>query len=102
VVRYIADDVLVMYLGLVMEHAPKEQLFTAPKHPYTQALLAATPSIERTAEKRHALRGDPPSPLAPPPGCVFASRCPLVFDRCRTERPQLRHIEGRQVACHLA
>ena len=103
VVRHIADDVLVMYLGLAMEQGPKEPIFARPLHPYTQALLASTPGI-RPAERSQRLLtdGELPSPLAPPPGCVFSTRCPHAIERCRVERPVLRPLEGRAVACHLA
>ncbi|HQR21969.1 MAG TPA: peptide ABC transporter ATP-binding protein [Burkholderiaceae bacterium] len=101
VVRHIAEDVLVMYLGLVMEQGPKERIFSAPRHPYTQALLASTPGMGLD-RSRAVLKGELPSPLAPPPGCVFSTRCPLADDRCRTERPPLRPLDGRLVACHYA
>ncbi len=101
VVRHIAEDVLVMYLGLAMEQGPKARIFDTPLHPYTQALLACTPGLG-AAERRTVLKGELPSPLAPPPGCVFSTRCPHATDRCRTERPELRPLDGRQVACHYA
>ncbi len=103
VVRHITHDVLVMYLGLAMEQGPKERIFTRPLHPYTQALLASTPGIS-AAERRHRipLTGERPSPLAPPAGCVFSTRCPHAIDRCRAERPALRPVDGRRVSCHLA
>jgi dipeptide transport system ATP-binding protein len=103
VVRHIADRVLVMYLGLAMEQGPKERIFGRPLHPYTQALLASTPGIdtvERTS--RFVPQGELPSPLAPPPGCVFSTRCPHAIERCRVERPVPRELDGRDVACHLA
>jgi dipeptide transport system ATP-binding protein len=103
VVRHIAHDVLVMYLGLAMEQGPKAKIFGQPLHPYTQALLASTPGLvhgERT--QRIVLKGERPSPLDPPPGCVFSTRCPHVIERCRKERPAPRPVEGRLVACHLA
>jgi dipeptide transport system ATP-binding protein len=103
VVRHIAHDVLVMYLGLAMEQGPKERIFAQPLHPYTQALLASTPGIpgvDRT--ERIVLKGERPSPLNPPSGCVFSTRCAYAVERCRQERPALRPMEGRQVACHLA
>ncbi|MDH5208877.1 MAG: ABC transporter ATP-binding protein [Burkholderiaceae bacterium] len=101
VVRHIADDVLVMYLGLAMEQGPKARIFAAPLHPYTQALLASTPGLG-SAERRIVLRGELPSPLAPPSGCVFSTRCPHADERCRAERPVLRPLDGRLVACHYA
>jgi dipeptide transport system ATP-binding protein len=104
VVRHIANDVLVMYLGRPMEQAPKEQLFAHPRHPYTRVLLAATPSVD--PGHRHAaatiVKGELPSPLNPPPGCVFASRCPYVQARCTEERPEFRPLDGHLVACHFA
>jgi dipeptide transport system ATP-binding protein len=101
VVRHIADDVLVMYLGLVMEQGPKARIFGAPLHPYTQALLASTPGMGLD-RSRAVLKGELPSPLAPPSGCVFSTRCPLADQRCRAERPPLRPLDGRLVACHYA
>ena len=101
VVKYIAHDVLVMYLGLVMEYGDKDRIFSKPLHPYTRVLLAATPQVGGMRRERLPTQGELPSPLDPPAGCVFSTRCPLVIDRCRTERPALRIAEGRQVACHL-
>ena len=101
VVRHIAEDVLVMYLGLAMEQGPKARIFGAPLHPYTQALLASTPGLGLD-RSRAVLKGELPSPLAPPPGCVFSTRCPRADDRCRAERPPLRPLDGRLVACHYA
>jgi dipeptide transport system ATP-binding protein len=102
VVRHIAHDVLVMYLGLAMEQGAKEQIFGRPLHPYTRALLASTPGITAAERpERIVLSGELPSPLNPPPGCVFSTRCPHAIERCRTERPALRQLDGRQVSCHL-
>jgi dipeptide transport system ATP-binding protein len=101
VVRYIAHDVMIMYLGLALEHGPKEKIFARPLHPYTQALLTATPGMGRV--RKHVVpKGELPSPLDPPKGCVFSTRCPFVTDRCRVERPALRKLDGRLVACHYA
>jgi len=103
VVRHIAHDVLVMYLGLAMEQGPTGRIFARPLHPYTQALLASVPAMAGTA--RHArvrLPGELPSPLNPPRGCVFSTRCPHAIDLCRHERPEPRPLDGRAVACHLA
>ena len=102
VVEHVAHDVLVMYFGRVVESGPKSNLFAQPMHPYTQALMSATPSL-RAADRRQRIpiHGEPPSPLAPPPGCAFASRCPRAEARCRSETPLLREIGDRQVACHL-
>ena len=102
VVRYIAHEVLVMYLGLAMEQGEKERIFGRPLHPYTQALLASTPALGGVRKTRIALTGELPSPLNPPAGCVFSTRCPHAIDRCHAERPALRSLDGRQVACHLA
>jgi dipeptide transport system ATP-binding protein len=103
VVRHIAHEVLVMYLGLAMEQGPKERIFARPLHPYTQALLASTPGMAGIPRsQRIVLKGERPSPLNPPPGCVFSTRCAYAIDRCRTERPAPQALEGRMVACHLA
>jgi len=102
VVRHIAHEVLVMYLGHVMEQGPKEAIFSRPAHPYTQALLASTPGVGGRNVQRIVLKGELPSPLKPPSGCVFSSRCPYAVDRCRAERPLPRLFEGRIVACHFA
>ena len=102
VVRYIAHDVLVMYLGLAMEQGPKERIFARPLHPYTRALLASTPALPGVHRERIVLTGELPSPLNPPAGCVFSTRCPHADDRCRAERPAPRPLDGRQVACHHA
>jgi dipeptide transport system ATP-binding protein len=104
VVRHIAHDVLVMYLGHAVEQGEKKTIFAQPLHPYTQALLASTPGIVGTgaAKKRIVLTGELPSPLSPPGGCVFSTRCPHVVAQCHSERPPLRELSGRQVACHLA
>ena len=103
VVRHIADDVLVLYLGRTAEHAPKQSLFARPRHPYTRALLAATPSVDPSERKRtEVVRGELPSPLNPPPGCAFATRCPHADARCTAEAPALRPLDGHLVACHHA
>ncbi len=102
VVEHVAQDVLVMYFGRIVESGSKTTVFAQPLHPYTQALMSATPAL-RAADRRLRIpiHGEPPSPLAPPPGCAFASRCPRAEARCRSEAPLLRDIGGRQVACHL-
>ena len=104
VVRHIADEVLVMYLGHAVEQGPKQAIFSRPQHPYTQALLASTPAIVGSgpATQRRVLTGELPSPLDPPSGCVFSTRCPYAIARCRVERPILRQVKMRLVACHLA
>jgi dipeptide transport system ATP-binding protein len=104
VVRHIAHDVLVMYLGQTVEQGDKGRIFAQPLHPYTRALLGATPGLvgSGAAVPRTVLKGELPSPLNPPPGCVFSTRCPQATERCRAERPALRELAGRQLACHLA
>lgn len=105
VVQHISDRVIVMYLGKVMEEADKHDLFSHPRHPYTKALLSAVPvpdpKIGRTRE-RIILKGDLPSPVNPPAGCVFNTRCWKAQDRCRTEVPQLMQIgTNHRIACHF-
>jgi dipeptide transport system ATP-binding protein len=100
VVRQIADKVMVIYLGNAVELGGRESIFGRPQHPYTQALLSATPVADPAAKRtRILLSGEPPSPFAPPPGCAFHTRCPLAFDRCRVEKPPLELKQGREVAC---
>ncbi len=101
VVEHIADDVLVMYLGKMVEHGTREQVFTQPLHPYTRALFASTPRIDPVQrQQKMMLPGELPSPLAPPPGCAFNNRCPHATERCRQEVPLPQSFEGRLVACH--
>jgi peptide/nickel transport system ATP-binding protein/oligopeptide transport system ATP-binding protein len=105
VVRHISDRVAVMYLGRIVEMAATETLFGHPAHPYTRMLLASVPSAEarRGTRRRTVLLGEPPSPLAPPPGCPFHPRCPDAIERCRVELRLLRPIgNGHTAACHLA
>ena len=100
VVRHIADEVMVIYLGNAVELGERAAIFDRPQHPYTQALLSATPVADPTAERqRILLSGEPPSPFAPPPGCAFHPRCRLAFDRCSVEKPPLERKQGRDVAC---
>jgi dipeptide transport system ATP-binding protein len=102
VVRHIADEVMVMYLGRPVEQGPREQIFDDPLHPYTQALLSATPVADpsRKKEQRIILAGELPSPIDPPTGCSFNPRCPRAFGRCRVERPEMERVEKVRVACH--
>ena len=105
VVRHIAHDVLVMYLGHAVEQGPKDRLFARPLHPYTQALLASTPGLvgaNGLRRERTVLQGELPSPLNPPAGCVFSTRCAYATERCRAERPLQRLLDARLVACHHA
>ena len=103
VVRHIANDVMVMYLGRTVEHGSRDRIFNDPKHPYTRALLSSTPSTDpRQKRQRLPVMGELPSPLNPPPGCHFHRRCPFAIDRCKVEYPELREVEGRLVACHRA
>ena len=103
VVRHIADTVMVMYAGKAVEQGPKDAIFTRPLHPYTQALLASTPSLRRGRRAaRSVASGEPPSPLAPAGGCAFRARCPRAIERCATEVPVPAEIGGVRVACHRA
>jgi dipeptide transport system ATP-binding protein len=103
VVRHIAQDVMVMYLGRVVEHAKSAELFRGPQHPYTRALLSATPMARANAKRdRIVLKGELPSPLSPPPGCTFHPRCPLAFDKCKVVSPVLASNGVDLVACHAA
>ena len=102
VVEHIADRILIMYLGRIVESAPTEALFRAPNHPYTQALLAEVPRLDQRKRRFTPVTGEIPSPLAPPGGCHFHPRCPHAMERCRREAPVLREIApGRLSACHL-
>jgi oligopeptide/dipeptide ABC transporter ATP-binding protein len=105
VVRHISDRVAVMYLGKFMELSSQVDLYRSPLHPYTQALLSAVPIPDPEIESQRAvmvLKGEVPSPINPPPGCVFNPRCPLAFDRCSLDVPELNDVGGGHlVACHL-
>ena len=102
VVEHISDRIYIMYLGRVVESAPTEELFGAPNHPYTQALLREVPRLEARHSSFLPIEGEIPSPLDPPDGCHFHPRCPHATERCRQEAPRLREIApGRHSACHL-
>jgi len=103
VVRYLADEVLVMYLGTAVEMGTRAAIFSTPRHPYTQALLSATPSTDPAAKRRRIiLRGELPSPFAPAVGCVFHPRCPLAIERCRSEAPPMAGPVTQRAACWVA
>ena len=105
VVQHMCDRIAVMYMGKIVEFADRLSLFNTPLHPYTIALLSAVPSVDaerRARTRKILLTGEPPNPISPPPGCRFASRCPVAEARCRTEPPPLREVRpGHRVACHL-
>ncbi|MEC5206293.1 MAG: peptide ABC transporter ATP-binding protein [Vogesella sp.] len=103
VVEHVADDLMVMYLGRAVEVGTKEVIYDKPLHPYTQALLSATPSIhEEDRRVKIKIQGELPSPLNPPTGCAFHKRCPYASERCSKDVPELRTVLGREVACHHA
>ena len=102
VVEHLSDRIIIMYLGRIVESSPTGELFAAPNHPYTKALLAEVPDIAVRRKSFVAIKGEIPSPLDPPPGCHFHPRCPHALARCREERPALKEIApGRWSACHL-
>jgi peptide/nickel transport system ATP-binding protein len=103
IVEHMTHRVAVMYLGKIAETGAKRQIFARPRHPYTEALLSAVPKPDPLAKRdRIMLKGDVPSPINPPKGCRFHTRCPYAFDRCRVDEPQLREVErGHEAACHL-
>jgi oligopeptide transport system ATP-binding protein len=104
VVRHVSDVVAVMYLGKIVEQGNADDIYGNPQHPYTQALLSAVPIPDPAVERKRSrtvLKGDIPSPLNPPNGCVFSPRCPVAEDRCFVETPMSRPLsDGRRVACH--
>jgi peptide/nickel transport system ATP-binding protein len=102
VVRHVSDRVVVMYLGRVVESGPTAEIYARPNHPYTEALIAEVPRVDARHRDYVPIKGEIPSPLAPPPGCHFHPRCPKAFARCRVEAPRLLEIgPGRLSACHL-
>ncbi|WP_052424344.1 ABC transporter ATP-binding protein [Nonomuraea candida] len=106
VVEFLADRIAVMYLGRIVESGPTAEIFAGPRHPYTQALLSAAPvadPVRQRERRRIVLGGDVPSPMDPPPGCRFHTRCPLAYDECRTSEPLLNDPRGggHPAACHL-
>ena len=105
VVQHMRDSIAVMYMGRIVEHADRMSLFTAPRHPYTQALLSAVPTVDRVkraSQKRILIPGDPPDPVNLPKGCRFANRCPMVQELCHQQEPALVSNEtGHRTACHL-
>jgi peptide/nickel transport system ATP-binding protein len=102
VVEHLSDRVAIMYLGRIVEEAATDELFAAPNHPYTQALLAEVPRLDQRRKNFAALKGEIPSPLDPPPGCHFHPRCPHAMPRCRVEAPVLREVApAHRSACHL-
>ncbi|WP_299751106.1 oligopeptide/dipeptide ABC transporter ATP-binding protein [uncultured Boseongicola sp.] len=105
VIGYVSDRIAVMYLGKIVEEGETREVLENPIHPYTRALLSSVPHLEKTAGKRDRtrLKGDLPSPINPPPGCKFNTRCPLATELCRQSEPELRHMQGTQsAACHLS
>ena len=107
VVKHISDRIAVMYLGHIVEFASADEIYRNPRHPYTRALISAIPVTDpRKRKQRIILEGDVPSPINPPSGCPFHTRCPHAQDRCRVEKPLLRNVpspsgEEQQVACHF-
>ena len=102
VVQHMADTVGVLYLGRLVEEAPRDALFEAPKHPYTRMLFDAAPKLDGFGREVDPPKGEIPDPINPPGGCAFHPRCPLAVDRCAVERPEMREVGAHRVACHLA
>ncbi len=102
VVQHMADVIGVLYLGRLVEEAPRGELFSNPRHPYTQMLFAAAPRMDGFGREIEPPKGEIPDPINPPPGCAFHPRCPIAVERCRRERPEMRELGGARVACHVA
>ena len=102
VVEHMADTVGVLYLGRLVEEAPRDELFARPRHPYTRMLFDAAPRTDAFGREVDPPKGEIPDPINPPPGCAYHPRCPLAVDRCRVERPRLRPLGRARVACHMA
>lgn len=102
VVQHMADVIGVLYLGRLVEEAPRDTLFETPKHPYTQMLFEAAPRMDGFGRDIDVPKGEIPDAINPPPGCAFHPRCPIAVERCRVERPEMRKLGQTRVACHLA
>ncbi len=102
VVQHMADVIGVLYLGRLVEEAPREALFSNPQHPYTQMLFAAAPKLDGFGREVEPPKGEIPDPINPPSGCAYHPRCPLAVARCSAERPEMRDVAGSRVACHVA
>jgi len=102
VVQHMADRIGVLYLGRLVEEAPRDTLFAAPKHPYTRMLFEAAPKMDGFGREVDPPKGEIPDPINPPPGCAYHPRCPLAEARCKEERPEMRRLGETRVACHLA
>ncbi|QGX99760.1 ATP-binding cassette domain-containing protein [Roseovarius faecimaris] len=102
VVQHMADRIGVLYLGRLVEEAPRDTLFASPKHPYTQMLFDAAPRMDGFGREVDPPKGEIPDPINPPSGCAFHPRCPLAEQRCKQERPEMRQLGDTRVACHLA
>lgn len=102
VVRYMADEIGVLYLGRLVEVSVHDALFEAPRHPYTRMLMEAAPRVDAFGRTADQVQGEIPDPISPPPGCTFHPRCPMAEIRCQAEVPELRDLGGSRVACHFA
>ena len=102
VVEHMADRIGVLYLGRLVEEAPRDSIFSDPKHPYTQMLFAAAPKLDAFGREVEPPKGEIPDPINPPSGCAYHPRCPFAIARCTLERPEMRQIGGSRVACHVA